>query len=217
MGVKPFVEILKTHGPSGLIWDFKQFEQENHNSVSMPAIRWSLEQIFKGWEVGRGEIHNFKDAKVLSAHYQKFSKKLGYDVKISYMTIYVAISTYYRNKSFKEIEILGQEIAQHFPASTSDFLVYAGVIYSSSGEHEKPYSIWRNTPENFPFQLLVSIVWVMRSRLRAIWKKLRSISKRRRNWQGSMVTGTGTFMHPIGSVFKNNPGYCKGQNERKVF
>lgn len=70
MGVEKFLKLV---GPE---FKFKQFENENHNSVGAPTYEWALQDIFKIWKVDKTYFDSskeFKDYKDKVSSYYKLS------------------------------------------------------------------------------------------------------------------------------------------------
>ena len=55
MGVEKFLKLV---GPE---FQFKQFENENHNSVGAPTYKWALKDIFKIWKVDKTYFDSSKE------------------------------------------------------------------------------------------------------------------------------------------------------------
>lgn len=74
-GWNKFQKLLKEKAPSGLIYEFRQFPEENHASVVLRAYYWGLRKVFEGWvPPARGSISDLEN------HYKKLSKRYGYDI-----------------------------------------------------------------------------------------------------------------------------------------
>ena len=71
-----FEGLLKQTKPKKLEYEFRQFKEENHGSVVLPAYYAGLRKVYEGWRLaGNGSYAD------LEAHYRKLSARYGYTVK----------------------------------------------------------------------------------------------------------------------------------------
>jgi hypothetical protein len=71
-----FEALLKQTKPKKLEYEFRQFKEENHGSVVLPAYYAGLRKVYEGWQTP--ENGTFAD---LESHYRKLSSRYGYTVK----------------------------------------------------------------------------------------------------------------------------------------
>lgn len=71
-----FEALLKQTKPKKLEYEFRQFKEENHGSVVLPAYYAGLRKVYEGWSPpGNGTYAD------LETHYRKLSSRFGYTVK----------------------------------------------------------------------------------------------------------------------------------------
>ena len=76
-GFNSFQELLKKSKPKNLEYEFRQFKDENHSSVVLPAYYHGLRKVFDGWQPpATGAIDDLEN------HYKKLSKRFGYEILI---------------------------------------------------------------------------------------------------------------------------------------
>ena len=71
-----FASLLKQAKPKKLDYDFRQFKEENHGSVVLPAYYAGLRKVYAGWEPP--DNGTFAD---LEGHYRSLSSRFGYTIK----------------------------------------------------------------------------------------------------------------------------------------
>jgi tetratricopeptide (TPR) repeat protein len=63
--------------PRGIGYEFRQFKEDNHGSVSLPAFYYGLRKIFAGWAFPPDP-----SVAVQEAHFKKLSEKFGFEIKV---------------------------------------------------------------------------------------------------------------------------------------
>lgn len=75
-GYNSFQGLLKRLGPKGLEYEFRQFKDENHGSVVLPAYYAGLRKVFSGWAPPTSG-----GLPAIEGHYRKLSSRYGYTIK----------------------------------------------------------------------------------------------------------------------------------------
>ena len=76
-GFNSFQDLLKKQKPKNLEYEFRQFKDENHASVVLPAYYNGLRKVFAGWQPpASGALAD------LESHYKKLSKRFGYEILV---------------------------------------------------------------------------------------------------------------------------------------
>jgi len=74
-GITQFNALMQTYGATGLRYDFKYYEKEDHGSVPLIAEYDALRFIFEGFKVNMQRV--LQSPRVLLQHYQQISDRLG--------------------------------------------------------------------------------------------------------------------------------------------
>jgi len=84
-----FQALLKKTNAKGLDYEFRQFADENHGSVVLPAYYAGLRKIFAGWNPPQPPRGTVPDNVVtdLENHYKRLSERFGYTVLIPEATL----------------------------------------------------------------------------------------------------------------------------------
>ncbi len=75
-GFNSFKNLLDKVKPKNFSYEFRQFKDDNHGSVPLPAYYAGLRKIFKGWA-----LPPVQSLKEMEDHYRELSKKFGYEIK----------------------------------------------------------------------------------------------------------------------------------------
>ena len=76
-GFNSFQDLLKKAKPKNLEFEFRQFKDENHASIVLPAYYNGLRKVFAGWQPpASGALAD------LESHYKKLSKRFGYEILV---------------------------------------------------------------------------------------------------------------------------------------
>lgn len=136
MGVYDFVDVLDYNSPPKFDYKFKQYENENHNSVGVVSIRDGLRYFFQGWEINRDKFKSFSSFADVSSHYQSYKEKVGGELLIPEVVIGNIMSAYTREMKMDEINLMEAEITTHFPASLANYQNIKGLYQMAAGEHD---------------------------------------------------------------------------------
>lgn len=74
-----FVQVLKKHAPVGLEWQYDHMEDETHGSIPHRTTYNALEKLYMDWRLPI-EIVRTASLDDLDAHFEKLSKKFGYQI-----------------------------------------------------------------------------------------------------------------------------------------
>ena len=144
MGVKEFLKIVKNG------FEFKQFENENHNSVGAPTYKWALNEIFKHWQVK--ELY-FNSEKELQAYHKKLTEFYPQTFKLANGILYNTVIYILKDK---EDELLKIQlfIQDKFPASYDYFNSLLISNYIKSKEYDKAHNIIQSSLKEYPESFL---------------------------------------------------------------
>ncbi len=81
-GFNTFQNLLKRTKPKNFEYEFREFPDDNHGSVVLPAYYAGFRKIFAGWTPP--QTGNVAD---LETHYRRLSERFGYQIKIPEATL----------------------------------------------------------------------------------------------------------------------------------
>ena len=81
-GFNSFQNLLKKMKPRNFEYEFREFPDDNHGSVVLPAYYAGFRKIFAGWTPPAAG--NLGD---LETHYRKLSERFGYEIKVPEATL----------------------------------------------------------------------------------------------------------------------------------
>ncbi len=113
-GFNSFRELLKKSNPKGFDYEFREFKDENHGSVVLPAYLAGLRKIFAGWNPpSTGSISELEN------HYRKLSERFGYKILIPEETLNQIGYQFLRAKQFSEAVRIFKKNAENYPNSAN--------------------------------------------------------------------------------------------------
>ncbi len=130
-GWDKFQKLVKKEKPKDLDYEAKEFPEENHASVVLPAYYWGLRKVYEGWIPGKiGPLNELED------HYKKLSKRFGYTI-FTPETMLNSIG-YQLLQSGKNDEAIGvfRKNAENYPNSSNVFDSLAEA-YERSGDKKR--------------------------------------------------------------------------------
>lgn len=120
-GFNSFQDLLKKAKPKNLDYEFRQFKDENHGSVVLPAYYFGLRKVFKNWQPPQtGSIADLEN------HYKKLSKQFGYEMFVPEELFNRAGYQMLRAGKVAEAIEIFKKNAANYPASSN--------VYDSLGE-----------------------------------------------------------------------------------
>jgi predicted alpha/beta superfamily hydrolase len=135
-GFNSFQDLLKKSKPKNLEYEFRQFKDENHGSVVLPAYYFGLRKVFKNWQPPQTET--IAD---LENHYKKLSKQFGYEIFVPEQLLnqsgYQLLNA---GKIAEAIELFKKNVA-NFPNSSN--------VYDSLGEALEKNGQKKEARENY--------------------------------------------------------------------
>jgi len=153
LDVYAYLDQDKGNEPLGLDYTFKQFPEENHNSVGLTTVNHALKELFECYEPSADAIEscaNFAEFEELIAD---CSKKIGSGFRLPDGTLRSLVSSFFKN-SPEELVTMETAIKERYPASLGDFYEHQGNAYLNSKENEKAieihemnYRLHPNNPE----------------------------------------------------------------------
>ena len=135
-GYNSFQALLNRTKPKGLEYEFRQFKDENHGSVVLPAYYAGLRKIYAGWTPpGSGALADLEN------HYQKLSKRFDYDIKVPEALMNRIGYQYLRaGKNVEALEVFRKNVT-NYPRSAN--------VYDSLAEAYEKNGQTKNARENY--------------------------------------------------------------------
>jgi predicted alpha/beta superfamily hydrolase len=139
MGVKEFLKFTNSS------FKFKQFENENHNSVGEPTYKWALGSIFKNWRV---EKLYFDSADELQTAYDKAKNTYGTTFNMPNGILYNTVM-YILNKKEAELLKLKALVEKLYPQSSAYYNMLLGSNYIKNDDYVKAEAVLMEAPNSF--------------------------------------------------------------------
>lgn len=136
MDIQTFADHYYQNEPLGLRKEFVQFDQENHNSVGLPSLKYALDHMFEGYDIAPGEFEQIHTFQAYESKLQSYREKIGDGFRLPPRQFNQVLKKVYAkdNASFSTIEV---RIKSHYPASLSDFYHFSGNLYLKNKEIDK--------------------------------------------------------------------------------
>ncbi|MCB1025465.1 MAG: hypothetical protein KDB79_13800 [Acidobacteria bacterium] len=135
-GFNKFRNLIESEKPKGLDFEFREFKEDNHGSVVLPAYYAGLRKIFEGWAPkSSGTIADLKD------HYRDLSKRFGYEVFIPEEMLNTAAYQVLQQKNYAEAIKLFQLNVKNYPESAN--------VYDSLAEAYEKSGQMKEAAENY--------------------------------------------------------------------
>lgn len=131
MGVKEFLKLV---GPE---YKFKQFENENHNSVGAPTYKWALRDIFKNWKFDK---KYFDSSKELADYQKEISSSFSIPLPLAESNLYNTVVYILKDKP-EELQKIKAIIHNYYPNSETYLSTLLATIAIDNNNYEKATSI----------------------------------------------------------------------------
>ena len=143
MGVEKFLKLVGTE------FQFKQFENENHNSVGVPTYEWALQDIFKMWKVNKTY---FDSSKELKEYKDKVSSYYNLSLPVADGVLYNTVIYILKDKD-GELAKVKAIIDESYPTSKPYLISLLASNYIKSKNYEQARKIIINglkeNPDSF--------------------------------------------------------------------
>ncbi len=121
MSIYAFIDQLDYKAKTKLNWQFKHYPDENHNSVSLIALRDALKDIFRGWYTTETILERNSPSETLAYFEQKLA-----EFKISQpmpaLISHIMIRQHYRQKISDKLPAFVDDLVARLPASKQSFI-----------------------------------------------------------------------------------------------
>lgn len=137
MGVYGLVEQLDRNRPVGVDWNFKHFKDENHDSVTFPALRHALKDLFSGWYISYRDLAGYKNFEVVREHYQDYLQRFNLQQAIPAFTYKALMHQYPEEEKAEKAASLYLQTTQHLPLSLIDLRNHLAALAIKEKEYDK--------------------------------------------------------------------------------
>jgi|GEM_PF-167113 len=117
LGVYGLVELLDRGRPQGIDWQFKQYPNENHDSVGLVSVSDALKDLFSGWYQSFDQLQGFGDFSQVRQHYQGLLAKFGFSQEIPAYTFKALMYRYKVEQQAQQSAALYLQTRQFLPQS----------------------------------------------------------------------------------------------------
>jgi predicted alpha/beta superfamily hydrolase len=139
--------------PLGLDYTFKQFPEENHNSVGLTTVNHALKELFQCYDPSSDAVESCENFAAFEKMIADCSQKIGSGFRLPDGTLRSLVNSFFKN-SPEELVTMEAAIKDRYPASLGDFYEHHGNAYLRAKENEKAveihemnYRLHPNNPE----------------------------------------------------------------------
>ena len=140
MGVKEFLKLV---GPE---FKFKQFENENHNSVGAPTYKWALQDIFKVWKYDK---KYFESASKMEEYHDSCSSFYNISLPMADAILYNTVIHVLKDQP-KELEKVKLIIDENYPNSKAYLITLLASNALNQEDFEKAEDILVEGLQQYP-------------------------------------------------------------------
>jgi hypothetical protein len=135
-GFNAFQNLLKRTKPKNFEYEFREFKDENHGSVVLPAYYAGLRKIFAGWTPPTtGAVADLEN------HYKRLSQRFGYEIKPpEAMLNQIGYQLLRANNTLEAVEVFRKNAA-NYPNSAN--------VYDSLAEAYEKNGQFKQAAENY--------------------------------------------------------------------
>lgn len=137
MGVYGLLEQLDRNRPAGVDWSFKHFKDENHDSVTMPALRYALKDLFSGWYISYKELASYRNFDEVRDHYLQYFQRFNLQQAIPAFTYKALMHQYPKEQKAEKAAALYLQTTQHLSLSLIDLRNHLSALAIKEKEYDK--------------------------------------------------------------------------------
>ncbi len=149
LDINTFADEFYKNKPLGLNYTFKQYPNENHNSVGLITVSDALKLFFKNYDLPHNILDRFKTFKEYEKAVEPFSEMIGKGFKLPNRQLNYIINFFY-NKNIVELKKIEKTIKEKYPASLGDYFNNLGNIYVKKGKIKKGIIILKMNKKSNP-------------------------------------------------------------------
>lgn len=150
MGVNRLADFINTKFPADPNFNYSLFENENHNYVGLPSIRFSLKTIFKDYEVNREKFMAFETPSAMADHYLAQKVAFGFEQRIPWSLLGNAVYYYFSRKKMEELALFEKSIVEKLPVSAATLYSSIGGLYFENENYEMAEKYFQKCMDNNP-------------------------------------------------------------------
>jgi len=137
--------LFSNYVPSDANFKFKQFPNENHNSVGAPTYTWALKDIFEKW---KGNQEYFNTAEQLKTYNENVMKE--YDHTFNIQNILIGNTIYILQDNPDELKKFQQELMETYPNAVANFNTQWAERNIKKGNTEEAQKLLEETIIKYP-------------------------------------------------------------------
>ncbi len=153
LDINSFADEYNKNKPLGLNYTFKQFPDENHNSVGLISVNQALKLLFKNYDLSNNTLNSLKTFKEYENFVAPYYQMIGKGFRLPNRNLNYLINLFYdENKG--ELITMENGIKEKYPASLGDYYNNLGNVYNKKGDLKKGIEIHKmnctlnpNSPE----------------------------------------------------------------------
>lgn len=135
--------------PLGLDYTFKQYPNENHNSVGYPTVNDALRLLFENYDISNNQLETVEKFEDYETLIQPYAAIVGTGFRLPDNQLKRLVKLFY-GKNMGEIVAMENAIKERFPASIGDYYNHLGNAYIKNGEVQKGIEILEENCKNHP-------------------------------------------------------------------
>lgn len=136
LDIQTFADNYYQNEPIGLRKEFVQFDQENHNSVGLPSLKYALDHMFEGYDIAPTEFEQIHTFQAYEAKLQPYRQKIGDGFRLPPRQFNQVLKKVYA-KDKASLATIEARIKSQYPASLSDFYHFTGNLYLKDKNTDK--------------------------------------------------------------------------------
>ncbi|MCH7974136.1 MAG: hypothetical protein IH949_09670 [Bacteroidetes bacterium] len=137
----------------GLSYTFKQFPDENHNSVGLITINQALKLLFKNYDLSNNTLNSLKTFKEYENIIEPYYQLIGKGFRLPNRNLNYLINLFF-DENNEELITMENSIKEKYPASLGDYYNNVGNVYIKKGNlkkgieiHQMNFILNPNSPE----------------------------------------------------------------------
>ena len=149
-------KVLEDTAPPSLAWAYREFPEDDHGSVPVPAIHYGLKTLYRGWilpeieDLGgfdsTAELQELGGLERIRSYYSKLSERLGYAVGIPAIVFSRICWIYFNDGSDRELKALIEKEGK----GQSEVVYYLGHRYLAQGEVRRAVELFELDVRHHP-------------------------------------------------------------------
>ena len=154
-GITTLVDALKAAAPgTAPNWSFDDLVGEDHSSTKQRSLYYALERRYAEWRPPyfetRAELDSIGGLKALEAHYERFSKRLGYTNPLPMDLVLQVGQIYLASERHADVVTLANAYAASYPGAAENLVNQVGYDLLRRGQLERAVEVFKKNAAAFP-------------------------------------------------------------------